>query len=292
MLPPLKTLPVFIAVAEHLSFSKAAEQLHVTHSAVSQSIRSLENYLGHSLFDRSSSKVSLNSQGEKYYLGISPALRMISDSTKQQLSLEKENVLTIKVISTLTLLWFIPRLPKLNALYPEIDLRLSSLAYEPTDFDCNTIDAAIVYGVPSDWPGLVAEKLFDDALVLVGNKQHIQAAESVAEVIRVNKVIYVDAELRKSDWPQWCEAGNIEEPSKAKRIVFQTTAQALQAAVSGVGVMVTHKPFVQDLLKSGQLSLFGGVEQALEKSYYLVCKTEAAKNLYFQKLLDWILSEK
>jgi DNA-binding transcriptional LysR family regulator len=291
MLPPLKSLPAFIAVAETLNFTKAATRLNVTHSAISQSIRALENYLGHTLFDRTSRTVTLNANGIKYYTTVKSALEMISESTKQQRITLNSNIINLKVMTTLSLMWLIPRIPLLNAKYPDIDLRVSSNPYHPMDVETNNIQAAIAYGNKGDWGVLKTDKLFDDSLVLIGNQNHIKQAAALDKLLAKNKAIFVDVDLRKDDWGIWCDAANCKVPNKKNRIIFQNTSQAIQATLSGVGVMVTHMPFVTDLLASNDLSLLSNNIARLDKSYFLVYAGEAIKNQHIKSLIRWIKKE-
>lgn len=290
-LPPLKSLPAFIAVARHLSFSKAAENLHVTHSAISQSIKLLEEFLGHPLFIRKSGKVFLSDAGKAYYSAINNALGIIEEATRQQLGESADNLLTLNVSNTLTMRWLIPRLPNFAQKHPQIDLRLSTLTSEELDFTQDNIDLAIVYGYPEDWPDHIVEKLFDDKLVLVASPKLIKKIEPQEKLFKTLKAIYVTAKLRKFDWKQWCDFFDLKEPNKKQRIYFQNTAQALQAAVSGIGMIVSHEPFITDDIKSNQLIYLSKKKIPLTKSYYLIYPKKSINNKKIQTFKNWLLKQ-
>ena len=289
-LPPLKTLPAFAATAKHLSFSKAAAELHVTHSAISQSIKLLEEFLGQPLFNREGGQVSLTEAGKAYSVAITNALNNIQSATDQQRGASASKVLTVNILTTLALRWLIPRLPSFQNQHPEIDCRLSTLT-EEIDFSKDQVDVAISYGHADDWPSRYSQKLFDDKLVLVGSPKIIQSEQSVEQLLKNFKAIYVTLDVRKYDWPQWCQALNVKQPSKRNRIYFQTSSQALQAVVSGLGIAVTHQPFISDDLQSGQLIKLAAAEVSLTKSYYFTCPKNRAGETKINCFKEWLTAE-
>lgn len=289
--PPLKTLPAFLAVAKNLSFSKAAEELHVTHSAISQSVRLLESFIGHKLFDRQGKKVSVTPRGNQYYHAINAAMDIIDEATQQQLGSAIGNLLTVNVVSTLALRWLIARLPAFQSLHPDIDLRLSTLTSKEFDFDRHAIDIAIAYGHEDDWPQFETKKIFDDKLVLVGNSKQFKKILPIEKLLKEYKAIYVEAKLRKFDWENWCKAACVSDPKNKNRIYFESSSQALQAVISGVGIMVTHYPFIMDDIYSERLILLSKIELPLRKGYYLVYPKEKARSKKISHFCHWICSE-
>lgn len=289
-LPPLKTLPAFIAVAHYLSFSQAARTLHVTHSAISQSIKLLETYLGHPLFIRQGTKIALTSAGERYYSEIRSAMTIIQQATQQQLARHYERPITINVMTTLAMRWIIPRLGDFQALYPTIDLRIATLGRQ-VDLIANDIDLSIEYGHADQWPGLEVEKLFDDALVLVASPQLIRGETSAAEIIKQHRPIQVADALRQHDWRDWCHHMALPLPKKEAFISFQTSLQALQATISGLGVMVTHKPFILDDINNNQLSLIANTEMISDKSYFIITHSGAEQKTELTTLRQWLSAE-
>lgn len=286
-LPPLKSLPAFLAVAKNLSFSKAARELHVTHSAISQSVRILETFLGQQLFIRQGNKIALTASGKEYYYAINAAVDLIAEATRQQLQMHPaSNLLTVNVISTLAMRWLIARLPDFQAKHPEIDLRLSTVGSKEFDFVRDGIDVALAYGCKEDWVGFETQKIADDKLVLVGNKTHEHTP--LEKLLQTAKAIYIDAELRRSDWKLWCAKADIREPKKEDRIYFKNSAQALQAAVSGVGILVTHYLFVVDDIQQGNLSLLSKVMLSLDEKYYLIYPKNKLKLKNVESFCKWL----
>lgn len=290
LLPPLKTLPTFIAVAQHLSFTKAAKALFITHSAVSQSIRQLESFLGVKLFDRSPQKqVALTAAGREYLHHINNALNTISTATAQLRNPNEFNVLTVNVLTTLAMRWLIPRLPSFQTAYPNIDFRLSTLGRD-INFIEDNVDISINYGRSTDWPELHQQKLFDDHLTLIGNAS-LKKENLTGTLFNHYKAIYVKAPLRQNDWKKWCRATCIKEPPKKDRIYFTNSTQALQAAISGVGIMVTHNAFIEDDLNSGQLALMSDKTVSMNENYYALCPKEKCGENKIKNFLKWLAEQ-
>lgn len=149
---PLKSLYTFVAVAETGSMTEAAHVLSVSHSAVSQAIKSLEQQLNQPLFNRVGRTVTLNNGGQKYYRKVAPALEQIADATESMLAVHHTNRLTLNMISSLALHWWIPRVPKFQTFAPNIDIRLSTL---PGVFslEAEGVDVALIHGIPREWQG-------------------------------------------------------------------------------------------------------------------------------------------
>ena len=104
------------------------------------------------------------------------------------------------------------------------------------------------------------------------------------------KAIYVDMDLRKKAWEHWCVAAGVKVPDTNKRIYFQSSTQALQACVSGLGVMVTHAPFIQDDVQAGQLAKLSDVTVERKKAFYLVFPEKQLSSERALTFMRWLLS--
>jgi DNA-binding transcriptional LysR family regulator len=288
-LPPLNTLPAFIKVAENLSFSKAADALDVTHSAVSQHIRSLENFLGKKLFYREGHKISLTPNGKAFYHIIENAINLIADATEAQKMVENSNAFTINIPPTLMARWLIPKLSEFHKKYPKIDLRFSTLESQYLDFKKENIDFAIVYGEEKTWAEYEKQKLSHDQLVLIGNPNFFPHHYSLETLLNKTKAMYVDTDIRRLDWKKWCQKAGVKEPKKSERVIFQNTLQALQAAQAGIGLFVTHKFFIEQELRSQELKLYSEVVVSLPEAYYLIYRTEKLSQAPYKIIYQWLI---
>ncbi|MCP4176282.1 MAG: LysR family transcriptional regulator [bacterium] len=291
-LPPLKSLLAFEAVANQCSFTKAAKTLNLTHSAVSQSIKMLEKYLSHPLFDRNTHSVKLTKAGEMYFNEISKSLNIIRNASRQ-LSTDEHSI-TVNMQTSFAVRWFNSRLEEFMNRHHAIDLRVSTLRLKKlnnSDFDNYKIDLAIDYGNNDDWPNCTSEKLLDDTLILAASPKIFKKAKTKLEdILRSNKCIFVSQISRKDDYKLWCNAHNIKEPNPASHIYYTSTTQGLNAAVQGMGIMVTHSVYIEDALTNGSLVKIPNSEVEVDKSYYLV-HPENNKNVFTVNIFkQWIRS--
>ncbi len=291
-IPPLHALHVFETVARHLSMTKAAEELHVTHAAVSQQIKLLEDYLKVSLLKREGKRFTLTPQGKEYATALNNAFSNIKHATERLLAEDDANILTIRVPPTLALRWLVPRLQQFQDLHPNIELRISTTQKE-IDFLQESIDIAIYYG-DGNWPNLQSDFLFEDYTFPIANPKYFgnkKVTELQETHLRSAKFIYVTYQLREKDWALWTSAANLPEPPKSTRIYFQDTLQALQAAQTGLGIAIAHQPLVMDDIKAGRLVAVSQVKLKLNSNYYLVYPEHYLRKLKVKKFRNWLLKE-
>ncbi|WP_330961217.1 LysR substrate-binding domain-containing protein [Photobacterium sp. 53610] len=288
---PLKSIYAFVAVAETGSMTEAAEVLSVSHSAISQAIKSLESQLGLPLFQRVGRRVELNRNGRKYYRQVAPALEQIV-AAGEALQQQHQHRLTLNMVNSLALHWWIPRVPEFQALAPHIDIRISTLTHV-FDLEREGVDAALIHGRPDDWKGYHCEKLGDDELILVCapallNGQQFQAPE---DILSHFPPIFVTNPRRQHDWQIWCDASQQAVPSRQRNLCFTTSAHAIQAALRGLGVLVTHKLFVRDDIRQGLLQEIGPAVLNPSQAYHFVCPKEKLTQESVLTLRSWLRSE-
>ena len=165
-LPPIADLLAFEAAARHTSISRAAEELHLTQSAVSRQIRQLEEQLGTALFHRVRQRVVLTDAGRIYAADVQAVLQQLSASTQKTMAFAStDGLLNLAVLPTLGTRWLIPRLGGFMALHPEAIVNFAART-EPFDFAGTPFDAAIHFGAPH-WAGAVCEYLMHEETVPV-----------------------------------------------------------------------------------------------------------------------------
>ncbi|WP_428673570.1 LysR family transcriptional regulator, partial [Roseibium sp.] len=159
--PPADTLIAFECAARHLSFTRAAEELHLTQGAVSKQVRQLEDRLGVELFRRVRQRIVLTDAGRIYLHDIRSALEQMTAATRQVMSYAgSEDVLNLAVLPTFGTRWLAPRLADFTRRYPHAGLNIS-VRLQPFDFEEEPFDGAIHHGDPV-WAGAIAERLFDE----------------------------------------------------------------------------------------------------------------------------------
>ncbi|MCG9780087.1 LysR substrate-binding domain-containing protein [Photobacterium damselae] len=296
---PLKSINSFIAVAQTGSMSVAANELHVSHSAISQSIKSLEIMLERPLFDRIGRRVQLNDEGKCYYDKIAPAFEQIVSATEELLASKTEEHLTLNMVNSLALHWWIPRVESFQQYAPDIDIRMSNLI-GCFNLDKHSVDAALVHGNRNEWQGYYCEPLLDDELVMVcssellahkGMDTELLDASVIASLLQQSKPIFVVNDKRKDDWNTWCQQNGVNPPDMSKGLIFPASIQAVQATIRRLGILVTHRLFVRDDIRYGLLTEIGHSVRCDELSFFLACNHNKAGQKSMFVLIEWLKRE-
>ncbi|AJI45230.1 LysR family transcriptional regulator [Francisella tularensis subsp. novicida] len=281
-LPPLNSLPVFVAVMKTKSYTKAAEQLFMTHSAVSQSIKKLESHLSKKLFITDKRKLIITDLAREYYVKIEPLITEIYHSTKI-FKEPKTKKLVINCMTTLCANWLIPRFDSFIETFENIEIQLITIG-RPVNFDIDDIDLSIEYGTESDFNNLSKHKLTDGELVLVCNNNY--KGKTVAEIIANQNLIYVDDNIRINDYSNWRKYNDIDKKYQHKKeIIFKNSLQAIKACLSGIGFFVTEKLFIEEYIQNNLLYIPNQKYPPTGRSYYLLAKNSESDLFIKAKLL-------
>jgi LysR family transcriptional regulator, glycine cleavage system transcriptional activator len=288
--PPLNSLRAFAAVGQTLSVGKAAAELRVTHSAVSQQVKLLEEYLGVKLLERSKAKISLTDIGNKYAADLNNAFNQLRLATEQVLAAEN-NIITINMLTTFAMRWLIPRLSAFQEQYPQLEVRLSTPGRR-VDFKTESIDLAIYYG-EGPWPKLHSDFLFHEYLLPVCSPALVKKYKKLTpeQMIATCKLIQVKTEERKDAWAIWLEQMQLPKPSAAQYIYFQNSLQAIEAAINGIGIAMAPELFVLEDLAAQRLVKLMEDSVKSPSSFYLVCPESHIQQKKIQYFRDWILQQ-
>ncbi|MDN3702370.1 LysR substrate-binding domain-containing protein [Vibrio artabrorum] len=291
-LVPLKSIYAFVAVAETGSMTEAARVLYVSHSAVSQAIKSLEQQVNKPLFQRVGRRVVLNAAGKRYYRKIAPALEQVIEATEELAKTPNDHRITLNMVNSLAMHWWIPRVPEFQASAPSLDIRISTLT-GPFDIEQEGVDVALVHGKPNEWQQYYCEKLGDDDLVLVCSPALLknQTELTVEQLVKQNSTIGVFNLRRQHDWQVWCDHYQIPMPKFHSNLTFDVSIQAVQAATRSLGVLVTHRLFVKDDISHGMLVELGKPVANPHQDFYFVCPKNKLTQESVLKLRVWLRSE-
>lgn len=287
-IPPLKTLPVFLSICKHLNFTRAAEELCLTHSAISHSLRQLEDFLDKTLIHRTTRKVSLTKAGVQYEKKIRQAMTVIENATSQVM--QKENIIKINVMHSLAMKWVIPRLPAFKTAFPGVQIELETTSTTGDPLVDEAVDIAIVYAQKEALQDYVVKFFDDDHLVLVGVPQ--KKTVNIKQLLQQEVLLTVSDSLRKGDWELWCEGAGELLPDNRNATNFQSTVQAIQAAVSGLGILVTHYLFVEKALKQGRLVQLSDKKITTSRGYYIATTSKNIKRPAVKKCINWLLEQR
>lgn len=250
-LPSLKAIKVFEAAARHSSFKLAAEELNVTHSAVSHQIKSLETELGVRLFDRHTRRVDLTDAGRLYFVPIRQAFdRMRAASEAVRLTAHAQT-LTVQVYVTMAMRWFLTRLPDFHARYPDVDVQLSTTDKDWA-FNRGTVDAGFLY-VRNKEPGMYYNLLYTGRMFPVMSPALLNSYGPLHTPRDLISYPLLSVYTAADDWSIYLKAANVPEPPVLNSVSYDSYIIAQEAAIAGEGIAMTEMAFVRSDLESGRL---------------------------------------
>lgn len=249
-LPPLNALRAFEAAGRLGSLTAAAEELHVTHGAISKAVMQLEDWLGVMLFERPGRKIRLSAAGRLYQEAAGRALDGLDEATRRCTEAGRPRTLVVNALPTFAMRWLLPRLPPFHRSHPGIELRLvtsdAPLATLGGDFD-----VAIRRG-PESWPGFEATPFLAEREIPVVSPRLLDRLK-LAEPGDLAQHTLLHAETRPGAWRRWLTAAGVESLTAAGNQHFDHFYLALQAAVDGLGVALGPLPVIQDEIAAGRL---------------------------------------
>ncbi|MFJ2480752.1 transcriptional regulator GcvA [Pseudomonas sp. NPDC087598] len=289
-LPSLNGLRAFESAARHMSFTKAAEELNVTQTAISHQIRRLEEELGVSLFLRLKDGLALTESGQDYLPGVRSAFHELRYSTEQLLASRNKPVLTISTLVSVASKWLLSRLPAFQQAFPDIEVRVSA-STELVDFRHGGIDAAIRYG-RGDWKGLRADFLMSDEIFPVCSPALLNGTKALSTPADlINHTMLQVSGMTADDWNLWLRAeGQPPRLAEAPRLTFDLAMMAVQAAIDGQGVCIGRSTYVDDDLRAGRLLVPFDLRLQDDLGFYLVTPHETADSKKIVALRTWLLA--
>lgn len=289
-LPPLNTLRLFEAAGRHQSFKAAAEELHLTPSAVSHGIQTLEEWLGVELFLRGNRSLSLTPAGHAYLPRVRDALHALALATESVPGRAPGGRLSVSAAPTFALRWLIPRLPAFQERHPAITVALDT-AHRVVEFPRDGIDAGIRLG-RGDWPGLAALKLMEEDLVPVAAPALAARIACPADLAAVPLLHVADV---SEDWTAWAEAAGLPpsalDDGLRRGLRLDAIHMAVDAAVRGLGVIIGRRPTVDPELESGRLVEVMGPRLRAKSAYWLVTAQDSLRRPEVAAFRAWMRAE-
>jgi LysR family glycine cleavage system transcriptional activator len=287
-LPPLTTLPALDAAARHLSFTKAAEELNLTHGAISRAIANIEDKLGIKLFERGTRSVSLTPAGAAYAAEIGAALDRISGATIVATAPRSAGVLTVSTSDGFAGRWLVPRLHRFHRANRDIDVRLSTSGIL-ADFVRDGIDIAIRYGT-GGYDGVVSEFLADEEVSPVCSPELLQGEHPLRSPsdLRYHTLIHDNFRI---DWATWLQSAGLDDINPAGGVRFDSATYAVEAAVHAEGVLLGRSALVSADLASGRLVRPFDLALKSRSKYYVVYLASALRQKKVKAFRDWLFTE-
>jgi LysR family glycine cleavage system transcriptional activator len=286
-LPPLNALKAFEAAGRHLNFRLAAEEIGVTHGAVAQQVRALEDRMGVKLFDRLPRGLALTDAGRKYLTPVRRAFQMIADASEELRP--RQAVLNISVTPSFATKWLVPRLGEFTHANPDIEVRISA-SQDLANFQTDGVDIAVRQGKPPFGPGLAAQQLFPEEFYAVCSPSLLEADHALRTPDGlVHHVLLHDTH---GLWPVFMEkAFPGKAPPKLRGMNFSQTSLAVDAAIAGQGIALVSHLFAADEIAAGRLCRPFNCSITSELGFFVVAPRAPRKPIIVQKMRDWLISQ-
>lgn len=289
-LPPLIAVRYFESAARHLSFTKAAQELHVTHSAISHQIKALEEWLGVPLFRRLNRSLMLTEAGQAYARPVREALEKLGEASRALRSREQTGTLTVSVMPSFAAKFLVPRLGGFRRAHPDIDVRISA-SERLVDFAREDVDVGIRYGRGS-WPGLRIDHLVRENIFPVCSPQ-LRAGPPpiVTPADLLQHTLMHDSDWPESMWVRWLSIAGVKAEQLKPSLSFNYSSLMIQAAIDGLGVALAEEALVRDDLANGRLVRPFEIDMPSEYAHYVVTPEAAADRPKIRAFRDWLLAE-
>lgn len=306
-LPPLAALRAFESASRHLSFKKAAEELHVTPAAISQQIKALESYLGIPLFRRLTRALELTDPGAAMLPKIREGFDCLAAAVETTRRV-RGGALKVTAPPSFATRWLVPRLPRFLSAYPEVELRLASSPDtvdrrgESAILDSDWVDlrdavseVAIRYGTGA-YPGYRVEKIFSPAYVPVCSPRLATADRPLADPRDLARHVLIHDETIRDEadqpnWGAWLRAAGAAGVDARRGPRFSNAVLAVQAALDGQGVALAMEPLVEADLAAGRLVVPFRISVPSPYAYFTVIPEAVAHRTPVAAFREWLLGE-
>jgi LysR family glycine cleavage system transcriptional activator len=291
----LNALRAFEAAARLQTFSAAAEELHVTPPAISQLIRTLEDYIGRPLFDRSRNGVTLTAEAAAIYPQIHDGFSLLASGLSRLRMALPVNVVTLSVTPAFASKWLLTRIAGFSAHYPQWDIRLHTTD-RLVDFRSEGVDIGVRFGI-GRYPDLTAERMMGEyvfpvcsqGLLDAFGKTSLSLDDLTALTLIHDATISFDSNF--PTWSSWLTSRGYSPTQAMRGLHMNASALAIQAAIEGQGVALARGQLVKEDLATGRLVRpFDGYESS-HSSYFVVYPHHATLQPHVKAVRDWLIAE-
>ncbi len=288
-IPPLNALRAFEAVARNLSFRTAAEELHVSHSAISHHIRALEARFGVRLFNRTTRRVDLTNDGARYYPVIKDAFDRIERSTAELLDCRLAGILTVQIYVTTAMRWLLPRLSRYQHINADVEVRLSTSFLE-WGFQSDGIDVGIILDSEEN-PDLYYQFLYTGKVAPVCTPAMLIGERGLRQPADLARLPLIDVYTSPNDWNRWLKAAGVGDMPRRITAQYDTYLLAMEAAAAGDGVAMAEVQDVEDDIQFGRLVQPFDITVARQRNWYTVCERGREAEPKIKSFMDWVVAE-
>ncbi|MBT9370735.1 LysR substrate-binding domain-containing protein [Rhizobium sp. CSW-27] len=288
-LPALTAMKVFEVVGQTRSFTRAAERLNLTQSAVSRQVRNLEDRLGEKLVIRHHHHLELTPSGAELYASLQNAFHSVELTVRGIMEKSNRHRLRINVPPTFAKRWLLPRLSRLRAALPDIDISITTDLADSLA-ERSLLDCAIRFG-DGEWPMLASERLMTERHIAVC-APHLLPENGAIDLSRLTFLhVLASADQRYLTWQRWLDAAGLSHTDTPGGMEFDLLDLVIEAACSGLGVAVADKAMVAPLMAAGQLAQVLDVEVEGHEAYWLVTRSNQPPSRRVATFRDWLHGE-
>lgn len=288
-LPPLNSLRVFEAAGRHMSFTRAAAELHVTQAAVSHQVKGLEEHLGLPLFKRLNRALLLTEEGQIYLKAVSRALDDLRAATDRLRNNDTSGILTVSALPSFATRWLVPRLGRFHRRYPDIDLRVAP-STTLTDFSMGDVDLAIRYG-RGHYPDVRVWRFMTEEIFPVCSPD-LATGDPPLRSPDDLRHHYLLHDMGCVEWRAWLTAAGVQGVDPDRGAIYEDSSMLIQAALAGQGVALARSVLVDDELAAGRLIRPFGFSVPADYAYYLVCPHYTAERPKLVAFREWLFAER
>lgn len=284
-LPNFSALRAFEAAARHENFSRAAEELRLTHGAISHQVRGLEQELGRQLFVRHGRQVKITHDGMQFAQFLGKAFADIAAATDAMRAASIHQRLTITSIPSFAARWLAPRLGKFIELYPQIDVVLQSSG-QVQDLVREGVDVGIRFG-RGNYPGMGVLRLMGDVYYPVVSPHYRDGRLPLAPAD-----LSMHTLLRSTErWTPWLHAAGLDLAEPSGGVMFEEVSTLIRSAAEGNGVALVRHVVAMPEIASGRLLRLFNIATPSPDEYYFVTPPDAATKPQVLAFRDWLLEE-
>lgn len=282
---PLRALSAFEATARHTSMARAAQELGISSSAVSQQIKWLEGYLRRQLFHRSKRPMVLSEAGDRLFHSITGAFADIDNAMQRLGPSSVHGSLAVRASPSLTAKWLIHRIKQWREEFPSVELRLEAVN-DFIEFDWSGFDLDIRAGT-GNWPGHFCYPLMDETILPLCSPGYLANGPVAAAELTDHSLIY--SEKSPFSWAQWFELNGIRPDREPKALRLDRSFLSLEAAKNGLGIALESTFLAADEIASGQLvpAVRGGVPLPIQQ-HWLVCPHQRLRVPKNRQFIEWL----
>jgi LysR family transcriptional regulator, glycine cleavage system transcriptional activator len=289
-------LRAFEAVARHLNFRAAAEEMALTQSAVSRQIQSLEEEVGVSLFLRHTRAVELTSAGAQLLMAVSQSLPRIDGAVRQIRQSAGRRTVALTTFASFASMWLIPRLEQFQRDNPDIDIRIDA-SDTAVDLDVADVDLALRYGPMAHMPPQ-ATRLFGEQLTPVVSPWLLKTGQALAKPADVAQFALIEAgdahhtHLEWLTWRRWFDVHGLSKLQPKRWLYFNYAYQMVQAALSGQGVVLARLPLVAENLANGDLvEPLPKLRMESPMAYWMIVGPRSAQRPEIRAFCEWLVAQ-